>query len=266
MSFSANLERTLNPMLSTIGRYISMGTKRSLVEETLSLLRPFETSGELIRVGSEFDGGYLVPSGLPKARGLISPGVADDSSFELFYADSDVRCILVDASVSGPPISHKNFEFIKEWVGADTEPGFSIALGDLINSFGPTEPNSLILQMDIEGSEYEVLASVEREELAKFQLMVIELHGLENIANPFAHKVIDRTLKKLTFNHDPVHIHPNNCCGEFLYRGIKFPRVVEVTLVSKSLGITFDGFPNLPHPLDRPNLSNKKDIFFDWDF
>lgn len=118
--------------------------------------------------------------------------------------------------------------------------------------------------MDIEGSEYEVLLATQEETLNNFQLIVIELHGLENISNPMGLEIIGKSLRKLTANHEVVHFHPNNCCGQFRFGSMRFPRVVEVTLVRKDLGITTKDLAQLPHPLDTPNVTTKSDIRVTW--
>jgi len=45
-------------------------------------IRPFETNHQLIRVGSDYDGGYLIPDDLDQVKYCFSPGVSDNISFE----------------------------------------------------------------------------------------------------------------------------------------------------------------------------------------
>lgn len=93
----------------------------------------------------------------------------------------------------------------------------------------------LLLQMDIEGAEYANLESWDQSLTKRFRIMVIELHGLGQIAdNPEAF-IRDKlpAFKILRTTHSSVHAHPNNCCvskkiNEFPY---EIPTTLEITLL-----------------------------------
>lgn len=133
-SVSQLVEYVLNPTLGLMGRNISISSSLLEAEKALNLLRPKECVGGMMRVGSGEDGGYLIPNQMELPSGLISPGVAEDSSFELHFAKQGVECLLIDGSVDGPPVDHPKFSFRKEWVTAYTTPGETISLADLISS------------------------------------------------------------------------------------------------------------------------------------
>lgn len=56
--------------------------------------------------------------------------------------------------------------------------------------------NDLMLQMDIEGSEYEVLLDLDDDLLRRFRIMVIEFHDLDELFNKFSFKLINLVFKK----------------------------------------------------------------------
>ena len=117
--------------------------------------------------------------------------------------------------------------------------------------------------MDIEGAEWEVLASCSRDVLAKFRIMVIEFHDFANwTASRFTHDFSLGIIDKLLESHSVVHIHVNNCCGHKNVRGVKVPNTVEITFLRKNRfsqgGLL--GFLSLPHILDRPNLAEKTSV------
>ena len=58
------------------------------VRDFLELLRPVTTEFELMRVGSEEDGGYLIPDDLQGVVALFSPGVAKSATFEFLALNS----------------------------------------------------------------------------------------------------------------------------------------------------------------------------------
>ena len=56
-------------------------------------IRPLETNHRLIRVGSDYDGGYLLPDDLDEVKYCFSPGVSDNISFETqLTKDYKINC------------------------------------------------------------------------------------------------------------------------------------------------------------------------------
>jgi hypothetical protein len=63
-----------------------------------------------------------------------------------------------------------------------------------------------------------------------------------------------------------VHNHPNNAMGTVDLNGFKAPRLLEITFLRKDRIQKYEGFCDLPHALDFPNLNDRPDIIFgeDW--
>jgi len=76
-------------------------TSRAEVLAFLKKIRPMTTNIPLIRVGSADDGGYLVPDDLEGIKICFSPGVAQQSDFELAMAQRGITCFMADYSVDG---------------------------------------------------------------------------------------------------------------------------------------------------------------------
>src|SRR5690606_27122638 len=100
----------------------------------------------------------------------------------------------------------------------DRPKGNAISLDDWIRELAPD--GDLLLQMDIEGAEYRTLLSVPDDTLARFRIIVIEVHWLAFIQSAL---VLDNVMapffRKLGRLFSVVHAHPNNCCGEFVIPG-----------------------------------------------
>jgi hypothetical protein len=112
---------------------------------------------------------------------------------------------------------------------------------------------NLLLKMDVEGAEWDSLASASDDRLNKFDQIAIEFH---KVNDPKFLNVI----RKLKQNFYFVHIHFNNnaCSSEFP----PFPAAAfQALLVNKKLGEpdTSGQKPKLPHPLDVPDLVGFKD-------
>jgi hypothetical protein len=223
----------------------------------LRALRPHEPGVELIRVGPETDGGYLVPDDLAGIRHVFSPGVSTESGFEAALADRGMRVFLADYSVDGPAQRHSNFVFDKRFVGCTTDERY-ITLDDWhAAKLGDDFASELLLQMDIEGAEYETLLAASPRLLARFRIMVIEFHWLPQLWNDPFFLLASRVFEKLLATHAVVHIHPNNCCGSITSAGLEIPRIAEFTLLRRDRLRSTAYRTTFPHPLDRPNVAKK---------
>ena len=135
------------------------------VLNALRLLSPWHAGHELIRLGEDRDGGYLVPDDLDGIRACFSPGVDLASHFERDCIQRGIRVHLADASVDGPGpelLSHeKDYTFRKAFVGPCSQGEALISLADWVNAEAPGE-DELMLQMDIEGAEFQVLPALMR--------------------------------------------------------------------------------------------------------
>jgi hypothetical protein len=209
-----------------------------------------------MRIGPDGDGGYLIPDDLDGIRYAFSPGVSNESGFEAALADRGMKVFLADHSVDGPSLQHPGLEFDKRFVGCLTDETF-ITLDDWHADKVGADPSELLLQMDIEGAEYETLLATSTSLLAKFRIMVIEFHWLPQLWNEPFFAVAARAFHKLLATHAVVHIHPNNCCGSVSSAGIEIPRIAEFTLLRKDRLRSTSYRTAFPHPLDRPNVSKR---------
>jgi hypothetical protein len=253
-TFSKWLQNTFR----NYGQSLSKAVKSKLLEEFLSDARPIGCQHELIRLGGTGDGGYLIPNDLTEIVACFSPGVFDVSDFEFEMAKRGIPCFLADASVEKPPIQNDAFDFEKKFLGIKEE-GNYITLESWVERKAP-KIGDMILQMDIEGAEFDVLIDTSNDILMRFRIIVIEFHGLDAIFSKGGFNLINLVFKKLLKNFEIVHIHPNNCCGVTKMGKIEIPNTLEVTFFRKDR-ISEKYFRNdFPHPLDKRNLTDRADI------
>ena len=134
----------------------------------LDTVRPQRTNHDLIRIGGESDGGYLVPNDLEGIEVCFSPGVAHTATFESELAARGLQCFMADYSVDESPIENPLFHFEKKYLGAVNDAVY-MTLDSWVERKAAGE-GDLILQMDIEGGEYSVLHSVSESVLQRFRL------------------------------------------------------------------------------------------------
>lgn len=223
----------------------------------LSSLRPVKTKFDLIRVGGANDGGYLIPDDLSGISTCFSPGVDVTATFEKDLLQRGIRSHLADASVDAPPDGLEVASFTKKYLGGFYTDGYMTL--DSWMSECHAFMGDYILQMDIEGAEYQTILAADRNALNRFRIIVMEIHHVQAWFNPIAWDVVNVFFDKLLADFYVVHNHPNNNCPFLDVDGILMPTVFELTLLRKDRAEPIGYCTQFPHPLDQPNVTNKPD-------
>jgi hypothetical protein len=227
----------------------------------LHLMRPLAmANGTKVRVGSIQDGGYVLPDRALDCDAVLSIGVGHDVSFDLAFADRGAVVVQFDHTVEAPPSDHANFRFNKSGWGAETN-GDLLSFADMRTVFDAVPARRTMLKFDVEGAEYDALATTTDDDLAGFEVIVCELHDFASLGARDMFERVKATLEKLTRQHAPVHLHANNCGGLTVVAGVPLPGVLELTLLRRDLD-QFPGASDEPilGKLDRPNNPYAPDI------
>ena len=254
--------RIAQRLLGVIGLSVSKTVSRAHLISLIQRVSPVSSPFPLVRVGGSSDGGYLLPDDLNGISACFSPGVALSATFEIGLAERSIPSYMVDYSVDGPPVANKMFHFEKLFLAANTDGDKYIRLEDWVNA-NVSDAGDLLLQMDIEGSEWSVLLDTPDQILKRFRIMVIEFHTLEEMmTSTLGVEVFSTILDKLSRSFEIVHLHANNAVGVHKYKGQMIPRVLEVTFLrSDRFNLSTERLPTIfPHPLDQPNVTNRKEI------
>lgn len=212
-------------------------------------LHPVTTNRGLVRFGPTGDGGYLVPDDFEGIEACFSPGVSSVSGFESDCAKRGMKVFMADASVDAPADQHPLFEFKKSFIGATTRDNF-ISLEDWVEQSAKGMHGDLMMQMDIEGFEYEALDTAPSELLERFRIIVMELHWLHIVSSD---KI--RVFRKLLKSHTCLHIHPNNYYTPIKVFDLEIPPLMEFTFLRKDRIARSEYRDDFPHPLDSDNSS-----------
>lgn len=179
------------------------------------------------RFGTPNDGGYVLHSDFPTGGlDLISLGVERNVDFEVDMSKYTKRIHMYDYSVDGPPKEVPNGEFFKEKIGIN--PG-EISLDECV--YRIVGDSSLILKMDIEGSEWDVLAASKM--LGAFCQITVEMHWMLNIVYDAFYDAVVRALSNLRQTHYPVLVHANNDQPLLVMGANPIPNVFEVLYLNK---------------------------------
>lgn len=252
----------LYKLLKPIGDYFHFSLESRVfipdVKAFIQRLHPKETKQALIRVGPDGDGGYLIPNELDGITSCFSPGVDIESRFELQLAELGIEQFMADYSVEKPRVEHPRFHFTKKYLGA-MDHGIYMSLDRWVADSLPEDPDSdLLLQMDIEGFEYEVINAMSQKLLNRFRIIVIEFHSFDRIFDKQFFQVLNRVFDKLLINHSIVHIHPNNYGSVLRVEDMDIPNYLEFTLVRNDSVKTDKYVKYGTHPLDQDNVSGEK--------
>ena len=231
--------------------------KRTKSEEVISLIRklhPYNTDKELIRIGPNGDGGYLVPDDLTGIEACFSPGVGQISSFEEECSKLGMKVFLADKSVDKPnlDLNNGNYSFLKKYIGCTNNVDF-ITMDEWVNSSPIADNSDLILQMDIEGSEYYTFINMTDLLIKRFRIMIIEFHGFSGFWLPHFFSLAETVFDKILQTHTCVHIHPNNCSSIYNKFGVEIPKIAEFTFLRNDRINSKEYQNHFPHHLDFNN-------------
>jgi len=252
----------------------------------------FIENNELVRLGSDCDGGYVVPRNtILSSELLISLGISDNWDFEkdfvkvskkpIFAYDHSIhikfwflrfkRDLLkfLSLKIFKPKKLYKMFQYLdflyffklnknnKFFLKKIGNEKNSITLKEIMSSELENKHN-IFLKIDIEGSEYEILNDIiSFKDL--LQGIVIEFHQVG--------KNIDKIIKfinNIKSNLHLVHIHGNNYSVKVIN---KDPEAIELTFSKRSLH-SINKENNKIYPIKNLDFSNSKrspdvDLFFE---
>jgi FkbM family methyltransferase len=232
------------------------------IKAAIGLLVPSACTHELIRIGGDADGAYLVPNDLQEIEACFSPGVSNVIEFEKELADRySIPSYLCDASVDPSQLCLDTtyHRFSRLWLGGydgeNTQTLDSWVAGTIHG-----DSTNLLLQMDIEGAEFSSIMAASDSTLKRFRILIIEFHWLWRIqSSRFLNTRFLPTLEKLAKHFDCVHAHPNNCCGTTIIAETEVPNVIELTFYRRNRNSKVYK-PLIPHPLDIVNVPENPPI------
>lgn len=205
------------------------------------IFKPFYCP-DLIRLGKENDGGYLVNViDVKKTSRLLSFGIGSDISFEEdFIKINDCKIDAYDGTIEKIP------EFFK-----DNKVFHTTNIEYNFHEYVYLDQNNIFLKCDIEDSEYLILDALIRKS-KNFSGIVIEFHKVHDYARfNLLTNFIAKTHLKL------IHVHANN--NSYIETNDRFiPDCLELTFTSSD-NIMYTDI-ELPHNLDMPNTSQRNEL------
>lgn len=222
-----------------------------------NVLTLYEPPFQKIRLGKDYDGGYVICD-IPELEydTLLSGGIDKDISFENAFCNKykNTKCYAFDGTIDSIDGVHENIKFIKKNIGKDnneTITNLHVLLG--LNK-------SVFVKMDIEGSEFEWINSLMDIHISNISQLVIEFHY------PFNKRDNEKIFEKLNKYFYLVHFHSNNYCGYNVHNGISIPNVFECTYINKKYIKEQPELNSktLPIDIDMRNIEQYPDYYIDY--
>jgi Methyltransferase FkbM domain len=243
---------------------------------------------DLIRLGRNNDGGYVVPSSVIKeADGLLALGVFDDWSFECAAQELNPSLIIdaYDHTISRKRFSREFWIDVLRVAKRRTTVAAALRHLQILRSYNAffrdrnrhfaqkitNRPASekeinvttaldrlgrrrVFIKMDIEGNEYRVFNELVTNS-SRIVGACVEFHDIGPLR-----PVFDKAIKTLLSHFVIAHVHPNNY-GQIAEDGL--PDILEITFVNRRLVDENRRRSNIYVPeLDQPNDPERPDLAF----
>lgn len=228
------------------------------IKVVIKYLKPHKAIGfEKIRIGGDYDGGYICIDDFHNIKLALCGGVAHDDRWEMGMArDRNIQTIAFDPCDPSDPRSVPTLPY-KLYAGKlEAFPKTRNSMLDVL--LLPYNKHEVIGKIDIEGDEWKLLSYTQDSTLVKFRQLVMEFHldgKLETLAE------YGNVFEKLYKNFRVVHIHGNNWGMPHRFGDINIPDVLEVTFANidyYTLAVSNEVFPTA---LDMPNCAEREDVY-----
>lgn len=145
----------------------------SLIKTIINYMRPHSAVGyQKIRIGGDYDGGYVCIDDFKNINLAVSGGVFDDDRWEIEISkEKHILTIAFDPCIF-KDTSTLNYKLFGGKLEAYPETNNSMLDVLLLNY----DENEIIGKFDIEGDEWNLLKFTTSETLSKFRQLVVEFH------------------------------------------------------------------------------------------
>ena len=215
---------------------------------------------ELIRIGSNNDGGYISLDDFDSEDKIAySFGICNDVSWDKDMASRGYDVFMYDHTIDSLPEENSRFHWSKLGIiDGVTQDDRLKTLEYLIEQNHHEDKRDMILKMDVEGAEWGFIESVKTETLRQFSQIVFEFHSMTD------YETSERKLNllaKINETHQLIHIHVNNCGDYISFGGKKFSGVIECSYVIRDKYVlSHDYDVVLPIAIDEPNIAARPEI------
>jgi hypothetical protein len=217
----------------------------------------------LVRVGSEFDGGYVIVDNLDDVEIVISIGIGNNLDKEKYFLSKGLTVYAFDGTIgTSTKINHANFYFYPINIGSKKDFWtLSHIFENIINTENLT--GKILLFIDTEGAEYDILDSIDHKYFGFIDQLIVEFHDL--ISDSLEAGAFAQITNSLLKDFMVTHVHGNNF-GAYLPISNEevIPDVIEISFINKRLYTFVAGHNCAPKTIDKPCNPLIADLKFSW--
>jgi len=227
-----------------------------------SQFTPFLPEGHRkIRVGNEYDGGYIFVDDFNPISTVVSCGISNDVTCDLALAELGKDILQYDHTVEGPPVSHPRFRFHKQAIDAFGKIPGSVPLWDVTSAAGDPAKADVLLKIDIDGGEWETFANFPAGGMKRLRQIACEFHGSSQLQDePFFSQAL-QAITNIRKDFFPAHLHANNFVTFTNVMGVPLPEVFEVTFLNHEFYRPGERQRRAPSEVDNPNNPLIPDLY-----
>lgn len=228
------------------------------VKIALKYMRPHKVLDyDKIRLGGDYDGGYICVNDFDNIKIAISGGVAHDDRWESAIArERQIPTLSFDPT---QPCDMPNVPNLHYKLFAGKLEAYPLTRNSTLDALMFTfNDYDAIAKIDIEGDEWELLTYTQDTTLNKFRQIVVEFHMNNTLSTLCEYGNVFEKMYK-TFR--VVHVHGNNWSKIHNVEGLNMPDVFEVTFANKNYYNMIVSNEIFPTELDMPCRSDEEDIF-----
>jgi hypothetical protein len=227
------------------------------ITSIIELSQPRIAKSNLIRVGQNADGGYVIS---PEFHSYVclNLGVGYEVTADIDLIQRGFEIFAFDGTVPNPLPEETSYHFHQKNIGYEKKDERYINLQRIFQTYFKLQ-NLDVLLIDIEGHEYKILER-ELNFVTQAKQIVVEFHGLELLGDEQFSERLVSILNKLMKSHYPIHIHANNAGGVLPIGGASWPTILEITFLAKEYCSNVISFGPFPTALDFPNTLARPDV------
>ena len=210
---------------------------------------------DLIRIGRDYDGGYIMLNDFQDGGIAYSFGIFDDVSWDKAMASRGYNIFMYDHTIEKLPEENPRFHWSQIGIADGILQDERLkTLEYLIAQNHHEHEKNMILKMDVEGAEWGFLENVSSEMLSQFSQLLFEFHGVNDAGT---YKRVLEVLRKINKTHQLIHLHGQNI-GQYTSVGNKtFCNQIEVSYALREKYKFIDDYDvNLPLSIDMPARKN----------
>jgi Methyltransferase FkbM domain len=235
----------------------------------LSLLTPYDVDKPKTRIGPNTDGGYVFIDDFASEQPVMSYGISNEYTFDRIMAERGHPVYMFDHTIRGISGPNERMRFFREGVSGQTMHEESLfTLEDHIARHS-IQGDRIILKMDVEGAEFSVFSTVSEAVLQKFEQIVVEVHGVERIADEGFRATFIQIFEKINRYFTLFHVHANNHDGPDTFHfvdGMPVACILELSYIRSDRVNRRASQTVYPTVLDYPNVAQRDKLMWFYPF